>query len=402
MPARDRTSDPEPPPEPLVSACLIVRNEAEMLPACLESLSGLADEVVVVDTGSTDGTQEIARGAGATVHSHAWRDDFAAARNAALDHAHGRWILQIDADERLAGPGGAPPDRAAIRDGLASPPAGLAACDAWVLRVRNLGPGTRWSDVGTAPRLFARRSGLRYRRRIHETLERSDAAPRCGLLEDLELLHLGYLPEVQTARNKADRNRRLSALALADDPEDPELQYYYGLELARVGRTAEALVYMRRAWDGLPAAAVGSALWHVVVVRTCEVMTRSGCAAEALARLEPLVAALPGVAHLHFLRGEALRKLGRAEEALSCLGAALCLPPAPVAWESSETRCCIWNAIGLIHEQSGAPAQAVEAYRQSLAFGSTECARTRLAALEPRLATYTFVVENGQTAARRA
>jgi len=78
---------------------LIVRNEEHSLGRCLDSVQGLADEIVVVDTGSTDGTREVAAGRGARVFDFPWCDDFAAARNETLRHATGRWVLWLDADE---------------------------------------------------------------------------------------------------------------------------------------------------------------------------------------------------------------------------------------------------------------------------------------------------------------
>lgn len=80
---------------------MIVRNEEDLLPGCLESLDGLVDEIVVVDTGSTDATVDIARAHGATVLHHEWNGSFADARNAGLAEARGEWILYIDADERV-------------------------------------------------------------------------------------------------------------------------------------------------------------------------------------------------------------------------------------------------------------------------------------------------------------
>ena len=85
----------------LVTACLIVKNEEQMLGACLESVRDAVDEIVVYDTGSNDRTVQIAREAGATVVEGEWEDSFAVARNAALRHATGEWVLSIDADERL-------------------------------------------------------------------------------------------------------------------------------------------------------------------------------------------------------------------------------------------------------------------------------------------------------------
>ena len=82
-----------------LSACLIVRDEEQHLPECLASVA-FCDELVVVDSGSTDRTVEIALAAGATVLERQWRG-FAAQRNVALDAARGEWALEVDADERI-------------------------------------------------------------------------------------------------------------------------------------------------------------------------------------------------------------------------------------------------------------------------------------------------------------
>jgi glycosyltransferase involved in cell wall biosynthesis len=86
---------------PLLSAALIAKNEENFIGECLNSLKGVADEVVVVDTGSTDRTKDIARSASAQVYDYTWNGDFSAARNRALEWSTGEWILYIDADERV-------------------------------------------------------------------------------------------------------------------------------------------------------------------------------------------------------------------------------------------------------------------------------------------------------------
>jgi FkbM family methyltransferase len=86
---------------PGVSLCVIVKNEEANLPACLGSARDLVDEMIVVDTGSTDRTKELAAGFGARVFDFPWVDSFAAARNESLRHATGEWIFWLDADDRL-------------------------------------------------------------------------------------------------------------------------------------------------------------------------------------------------------------------------------------------------------------------------------------------------------------
>ena len=84
-----------------VSLCLMVRNEEAVLPGCLQSTADLVNEIIVVDTGSTDRTKEIAANFGAKVFDFPWCDDFAAARNECIRHATGEWIFWMDADERI-------------------------------------------------------------------------------------------------------------------------------------------------------------------------------------------------------------------------------------------------------------------------------------------------------------
>src|SRR5437899_7504934 len=84
-----------------VSLCLMVRNEEEKLAACLQSAADLVDETIVVDTGSTDGTRDLAANLGARVFEFPWVDDFAAGRNECIRHAKGDFIFWMDADERV-------------------------------------------------------------------------------------------------------------------------------------------------------------------------------------------------------------------------------------------------------------------------------------------------------------
>ena len=89
------------PDNPRLSVCMIVRDEERNLPRCLKSVKSIADEIIVVDTGSQDNTVLVAKELGADVYYFEWCDDFAAARNESLKHATGDWIFQIDADEEL-------------------------------------------------------------------------------------------------------------------------------------------------------------------------------------------------------------------------------------------------------------------------------------------------------------
>ena len=85
-----------------ISLCMIVKNEEAYLEECLTSVKDLVSEIIIVDTGSTDKTKEIAKKFGAKIIDFTWIDDFAAARNASIKQATGDWILVLDADEVIA------------------------------------------------------------------------------------------------------------------------------------------------------------------------------------------------------------------------------------------------------------------------------------------------------------
>ena len=87
---------------PKLSLCMIVKNEEKFLAGCLESVKNIVDEIIIVDTGSTDKTIEIANSYNAKVYHFEWKNDFSLARNESIKHATGDWILILDADERLA------------------------------------------------------------------------------------------------------------------------------------------------------------------------------------------------------------------------------------------------------------------------------------------------------------
>ncbi|MFZ2655904.1 MAG: glycosyltransferase family 2 protein, partial [Victivallales bacterium] len=84
---------------PTLSVCMIVKNEEAFLGRCLKSVVDHVDEIIIVDTGSTDRTVGIAKSFGARIYYHPWQDDFSLHRNQSISYARGRWIFIIDADE---------------------------------------------------------------------------------------------------------------------------------------------------------------------------------------------------------------------------------------------------------------------------------------------------------------
>ncbi len=225
-----------------VSVCLIVKNEERFLAQCLKSLRGLATQMVVVDTGSTDRTVEIAREFGAEIYSFPWCDDFAAARNAALEHATGDWILIMDADEELP-----TAEHAKLREDMKS-----AKSIGYRLPLVNAGNENEGRSF--IPRLFRNAPEVFFHGRIHEQVFPSLLAPakKWGLktaLGTAEILHHGYTKELVRDRNKVERNLKLLRAAIVENPADANLLMNLGLELVRSDELAAGIEKYREAYD---------------------------------------------------------------------------------------------------------------------------------------------------------
>lgn len=224
-----------------ISLCMIVRDEARYLAQCLRSVAGVVDEIVVVDTGSTDGTPDLARSFGAAVYAQPWENDFAKARNASLERASGDWILVLDADEALT-----PEAASALRPFAEHTPA-----DGVQLIQRSFLPENelcRYQDLHIT-RLFRNRPAYRYEEAIHEQIQPSIL--RSGgriTTSPLVLHHFGYAQQtVQGGRSRAERNRALLEAALAARPDDAYLCYQLGITYRAQGDDARAAAYLRRA-----------------------------------------------------------------------------------------------------------------------------------------------------------
>ena len=226
-----------------LSACVITKNEEENIGTWLASMKKIADEMIVVDTGSTDRTVEMAKEAGARVFHHAWQNDFAAAKNAALEKAKGDWILFLDADEHFS-PQTLPKVRPLLEKVEASPKPIVGV----ICRLINIDKdqGNRFMGAIFQLRIFRNSRDLRYEGKIHEHIvdvRREEhemfATPK------LVIFHTGY--SLHLVRKKLERN--LDFLRQKEEAQgesvDDALHYmdcYYGL-----GDFARAAEYARKA-----------------------------------------------------------------------------------------------------------------------------------------------------------
>ncbi|MCF6149106.1 MAG: tetratricopeptide repeat protein [Candidatus Kuenenia sp.] len=188
---------------PTISACMIVKNEERFLPQCLESIKDAVDEIIIVDTGSTDKTVEIAKTFGAKVYHHPWRNSFSEARNHSLRYATSDWILQIDADEELERK-----DIPVLHKIVCN-----AACNAFYVAIYSELPSGQSKHYFT--RLF-RRGKAHYEGIVHNQLVHSGNV----LPSEVRMYHYGYNLSMDEMEKKYKRTGDLLRKQLEVNPED--------------------------------------------------------------------------------------------------------------------------------------------------------------------------------------
>lgn len=185
-----------------LSVCMIVKDEQDLLPRCLDSLQGIADEIIIVDTGSQDETKAIAKRYTDKIYDYQWNQDFAAARNESLRHATGKWILVLDADEYLAKDDSKEWIRFVNEEEVVSH-------IAYTLPIINFtGEKEHEDEITTSPvtRLFPNFKHIHFERPIHEQLTRGAQGELYHKKIDLNIYHTGYQASIILKKDKHERN----------------------------------------------------------------------------------------------------------------------------------------------------------------------------------------------------
>ena len=224
-----------------LSVCMILRNEEEKLPRCLDSLRGVADELCVVDTGSTDRTMDICRqwaeenGVALRLEEHPWQDDFSLHRNQSLALATGDYVLVVDADEWLALPRGVEGFREALNQ------AARKRVDSLLCEVTDERGGR---EVGRmwAARMF-RAGQVRYSGTVHNQPGPTDPSrpQKCEYFRPLLIRHDGYDLSPEEMRAKYSYREGLLKKRLDADPKDYEAMRYLGMIRGMLGDHAGAV-----------------------------------------------------------------------------------------------------------------------------------------------------------------
>jgi tetratricopeptide (TPR) repeat protein len=307
-----------------LSLCMIVKDEEEMLPKCLAAVAPAVDEIIIVDTGSTDRTIEIANEFGAKVIEQPWTGSFSDARNTSFEHATSDWIIYLDADEVL----------------LAEDVERLRAITGRIWRegfylvetsyTGELGDGGAVTNV--AMRVFRNRPHYRFEGRLHEQIAHNLPTYAVSRLEQssVRVDHYGYLGAVRDAKEKSRRNLELLKAQQAESAPSAFIHFNIGTEYAVIGDHRSALGEFEQALslarttgeedhDFIPA----------LVHRLVTALNACGRPQEAIARAEDGLARFPGFTDLVFNQAFASLSMGKEDDAITYWERCIAMGDAP-------------------------------------------------------------------------
>jgi len=224
-----------------LSLCIIVKNEENNLAQCLLSVRDVVDEMILLDTGSSDRTIEIAKSFGAKVHSFEWCNDFSAARNESLKYAQGDWVLVLDADEVLV------PDIVPILKSAIEQDQYL------VFNLVRQEIGAAQSPYSLISRLFRRHPEIWFTRPYHALIDdqvmallQREPVWKVGAISEVAILHEGYQADVIAGRDKVHKARATMEGFFATHTNDPYVCSKLGALYVQIGEAAKGIELLER------------------------------------------------------------------------------------------------------------------------------------------------------------
>jgi glycosyltransferase involved in cell wall biosynthesis len=220
--------------KPYLSLCMIVKNEESVIERCLSSISHLVDEIIIVDTGSTDNTKEKVKAFTSNIHDFEWVNDFSAARNFAASKASGEWILVLDADEFI--------DEENFNGFIQELQNDDGSFDTYTAKILNFTGNSGENLVQNFhDRIYKNNGKIQYYRKIHEQFESRDGQTLRNKNSSLLIFHSGYLNYTVQEKDKKQRNKELLDKEI-NNGENKAFDYFnFGNEYFSIGEYLKAL-----------------------------------------------------------------------------------------------------------------------------------------------------------------
>ncbi|QDP41277.1 TPR domain-containing glycosyltransferase [Radiobacillus deserti] len=324
-----------------VSLCMIVKNEEKYLKRCLDSVKDKVQELVIVDTGSTDKTVEIAESYHAKVYNYEWNNDFAEARNYAITQATSDFILILDADEYIAGDINF---TEALQDRY----------DYYITGIKNFSNnGTVYSH--DAIRVFKNGINLSYYGRVHEHLDIEGLNLSHGKLGKL-INHDGYQKQVMVEKNKYERNMKLLKLESKENPTGYNLY-----NLARAYKQNEDYTKAVETFKKAYSLSKKNAILNDLLYQLVDCLRLQGRFEEGMQVCEEAIEVFPDYTDLHYVKGLLFMEAGYLEEAKQAFQKCLLLGEVENGTTREGTGSYLSNyQLALIQEEIGERPDAIE------------------------------------------
>lgn len=350
--------------EKSLSLVMIVKNEEEYLERCLRSVDGIVDEIVIVDTGSTDRTIEIAKSFNAKIIHHKWKDDFSEARNVSIENATGDWVMYLDGDEELT-----PESRELIKDLISD-----VTYEGFQFVINNF-VGERATEdfvINVAIRMWRNRPQNRFYGALHEQI--IDRIQKNGPTKstNVQINHYGYLNKPTLEKSKSERNLQIVQKMVNDEPDNAFNHFSLGLEYARLADWENAHLSFEKAAEILgenkePYYA------HVLALNRVRSLRNLGRIDDTLALIERLHVRYSAFPDLYLNKALVLSDANKFVEAIKVLKdlTNLNVDYAKYATQSGINTFRPYYMLGRVHEHIGDEKQAVYWYSKVLKTNNT-------------------------------
>ncbi len=293
--------------EPTLSLAMIVKNEQYNLYTCLNQVHDLVDEIVVVDTGSSDKTVEVAKQFNASVYHYKWNENFSAARNFSLKKCNGKWILVLDADEFIDSPMKHKVRELIDRDDFVG-----FNFEQFSYLNKDVTPDFRLMPV---MRLFPNHPSLRFKGMVQEKIICDDGKLNFKEIDTcIRIWHYGYIDVFHPAKEKYKRDLNIYLRDLKKNPKDPSLYFFISLQYVSLGRYDEAIKYLDYAIKYSSSDFYYSASLFSTYAG---ILNKLGRYNEAKKMAEMALSKDPDMAEACFNLGEAQRNLGECRNAIT-------------------------------------------------------------------------------------
>ncbi|MDI6799987.1 MAG: glycosyltransferase [Actinomycetota bacterium] len=345
---------------PTISLCMIVKDEEENLDRCLASVKEAVDEIVIVDTGSSDRTVEIAKGYGAKVFHHDWTGDFSAARNVSLEMATSDWILWLDADEEII----------LGDEQMISSTVSKAGFEAFFVTEYNfMEGGDSEADVlvSMPVRIFRNRKEYRFKRAIHEQIAGSikDRGGRFGH-SSARINHYGYSKQAVYGKEKIRRNIDIILADLKKSPKDSFIHFNLGTEYLRERSYEKAILSFQNAYKYLDDY---KAEFVSLIPRNLLICLKAiGRFDDALEVIEDSLKIFPDFTDLEFIRGLIYKEQKKYDSAITSFERCLAMGEAPLRYVSQRGSGSYQahDGLGMVYGEMGYVHEAISSFANAL------------------------------------